>query len=115
MSGKIDDKHTTRAGQIAHVETATAGDNSPLAVGEPQTEAGSVGATLLEGMKQLGALSLGQSAALVLNLNPDAIPRSDRSERHCCARSCELHRVLKKVGDRGSEISRIADNLSVIV
>ncbi len=72
MSRQIDDEDATRARQVSHVETASVRDNSPLAVGQSQTEAGAVGATLLERMKQFSALSLRQPAALVLHLDANA-------------------------------------------
>ncbi len=73
--GEIDGEHAARAGEIAHVQPATVRLDAATADGQPQTEAGSLGAELRERLEELLRSSVREAATFVLDVDQEAITR----------------------------------------
>jgi hypothetical protein len=100
---QLDGEDAPLVRQIPHAERAAHGLDAPAADGEPETQAGPVDAPLLEGVKEILDLARREAAALVLDLDEDAIGGRARPQRDVAVGAAELERVLEQVGDRGRE------------
>ncbi len=65
----------SRAGEIADAELASVRFDTATTDGQPQTDAGSIAAPLLERPEQLFRLSPREATALVLDVDDDALLR----------------------------------------
>ena len=111
----VDQRRThTRRRQIADVETATVRDDRPLAVREAQAQPGTVRATLLERMKQLGTLTFRKAATFILDFHKNPIDRRNDPERDGRPGSRELERVLHQIVDGRGQVLLISQNLGVV-
>ena len=103
---QVDREHTSSPGPVASVDPAVARFNRPSAEGETKTHPGSIGAALLKRSKELADIVARQAAALVLNLDEDALGACANAERDGRPRPRELEGVLQEISqDRGEYLS----------
>ena len=106
LSRQVDGEHASSPRQVARIDPALIRFRAPSAEGEAKTDAGSIGAALLERTKEVVDIPPRQAAALVLNLDEHALGACADPERDGGPRSRELEGVLKKVCDhRGEHLS----------
>ena len=103
---QVDGEHASSPRQVARIDPAIVRFSAPSAEGETKTHAGSIGAALLERKKQFVDIPTRQSAALVLDLDEDALGAGANPEQDGRPRPRELEGVLQKVADdRGENLS----------
>src|SRR4029450_13019870 len=101
-----DGGHAFPPRQGARMDPAPIRLRAPSAEGGAKTDAGSIGAALLERAKQLVDIPTRQAAALVLDLDEHALGACANPECDGGPRPRELEGVLQKVSDpRGEQLS----------
>src|SRR5688500_699127 len=96
-ASEIDREHAAGAWEIAHVKLAAVRFDAATADGQPQTEARSRSAELLERSEDLLRFPFRETAAFVLDTDQDAIGLCVRGEGHATVRPGELDGVLQDV------------------
>ena len=71
--GQVNSKDATPIQQVACIDATIVRFSAPSAEGEPETQAGSIRAPLLEGSEQCLTVSAREPAAFVLDFNEHAI------------------------------------------
>src|SRR4030095_4321474 len=100
---QVDGEHASSPRQVARIDPALVRFSPPSAEGEAKTDAGSIGAALLERAKQLVDIPTRQAAALVLDLNEHSLGAGANPECDGGPRPRELEGVLQKVCDHRGE------------
>jgi hypothetical protein len=90
------------------VDVASVGLRRTPADGEPEAETASIGALLGEWTEQRFDFSRRQPAALVFDVEENAICRRAGRQRHTAAGTRELERILQEIRDRGGEERAVA-------
>jgi hypothetical protein len=112
---QVDGKDASLVRQVARIESAVIRFDSPSAEGEAKTQAGSIGASLLERPEQFGHVPLRKTAAFVLNLEQHSLGAGADALRDGGARPGELVCVLELVfHDRREGLSVGSDHHSVL-
>src|ERR1700687_4337746 len=97
---QVDGEYAAASRLIAHAQSPLISLDHPLGDGQAEPESGSVGGALRErqehGVREPG----GQTAAMVLDVDPDSIAISVGAQRHLGVRHGELERILQKIGHR---------------
>jgi hypothetical protein len=102
---QVDSEHASPIGEIARIDPAVVRFSAPSAERETKTQAGSIGATLLERAKELVDIPTRQTAALVLDLDEHSLGARANPERDGRPRPGELEGVLQEVShDRGEDL-----------
>ena len=105
MPRQVDGEHASLARKVARIDPTVIRFSAPSAEGETKTDAGSIGAALLERAKELVDVSTRQTAALILDLDEHALGAGANPERDGGPRPGELEGVLQKVShDRGEDL-----------
>src|SRR4029079_13542782 len=86
---QVEDEHASSPRQVARIDPAIVRRGAPSAEGEAKTQAGSIGAALLERTKELVGIRTRQAAALVLDLDEHALGARADPERDGGARPRE--------------------------
>src|SRR6188474_3438464 len=111
---QVDGEHTPPARKAAPIDSAIVRFSAPSTEGETKTQAGSIGAALLERVKEIVDVGTRQAAALVLDLDEHTLGVRADPQRDGRARQGELERVLQKVShDRGEDLSVGLDRQAV--
>jgi hypothetical protein len=111
--GQVDREYASLIREIACVDPATVRLSAPSAEGETKTDAGSIGAALIERAEELFDIPTRETAALVLNLDVHALGAGADPERDGGPRPGELEGVLQKVShDRREDLSVSLDRHS---
>jgi hypothetical protein len=104
-SRQIECEDAPLAGEVADANLTPVRLGSLETDGEPETESAAVSVSLLERTKQLLRLARREAAALVLDLEEDAVCGSARRQGDLAMGASELERVLEKIGDcRGEDL-----------
>src|ERR1700680_3169677 len=93
---QVDGEDAAASRLIAHAQSPLIGLDDPLGDGPAEPQAGLVGGALRErheyGVRDPG----GQTAAMVLDIDPDSIGNSIGAQRHLGLRHGELERIVQK-------------------
>src|SRR5688572_26581894 len=72
-SGHVDRKHAPFVGDVAGINPAMVGLDSPSAESETQAQPGAIRAPLFAGTEQAVVVSSGQAAAFIMNFDQNAL------------------------------------------
>jgi hypothetical protein len=98
---EVDGEDAAFPGQVADVKGAAVGLDSLAADGQPETQAGAVGAPALERAEKLFGEARRQPAALVLDLDANLARGRHGPEEDTAIGTAELERVAEKVRNGG--------------
>ena len=102
---QVDGEDASPSRQVARIDPAVVRFSAPSAEGETKTQAGSIGAALLERAEQLVDVPARETAAFVLDLDEHALGAGADPERDGGPGPGELEGVLQKVShDRGEDL-----------
>jgi hypothetical protein len=100
---EIDGEDAAFPGQVADVKGAAVGLDCLPADGQPETQAGAVGAPPLERAEKLFGEARSQPAALILDLDANLALGRDGPEEDTAIGTAELERVAEEIRNGGRE------------